>query len=72
MLSMMIIVMTVPASQGVAATARGSLNGPLPIMSLIVTSTRSVFHFEEDKRDMQPPASHSISDTPRNPWSEEL
>ena len=32
----------------------------------------ALFHFEEDKRDIQPPASHSISDTPRNPWSEEL
>ena len=45
--------------------ANGLANKSFPGMSLIVTSTRSIFCFEEDKKDIQSSTSHSFSDTPR-------
>ena len=62
---MAMTVMMVPISQGVAAMANGLPNKSFPGMSPIATSTRSIFRFEEDKRDIQSPISHSVSDTPR-------
>ena len=62
---MAMTVMMVPISQGVAAMANGLPNNSFPGMSLIVTSTRSIFHFEEDKKDIQSSTGHSFSDTPR-------
>ena len=64
---MAMTVMMVPISQGVAAMANGLPNKsfPGPGMSLIVTSTRSIFRLEEDKKDLQSSTSHSFSDTPR-------
>ena len=60
---MAMTVMMVPISQGVAAMANGLPNKSFPGMSLIVTSTRSIFRFEEDKKDIQSSTSHSVSDT---------
>ena len=60
---MAMTVMMVPISQGVAAMANGLPNKSFPGMSLIVTSTRSIFCFEEDKKDIQSSTSHSVSDT---------
>ena len=62
---MAMTVMMVPISQGVAAMANVLPNKSFPGMSLIVTSTLSIFHFEEDKKDIQSSTSHSFSDTPR-------
>ena len=62
---MVMTVMMVPISQGVAAMANGLPNKSFPGMSPIVTSTRSIFRFEEDKKDIQSSTSHSFSDTPR-------
>ena len=62
---MAMTVMMVPISQGVAAMANGLPNKSFPGMSLIVTSTRSTFRFEEDKKDIQSSTSHSFSDTSR-------
>ena len=62
---MAMTVMMVPISQGVAAMANGLPNKSFPGMSLIVTSTRSIFRFEEDKKDIQSSTGHSFSDTPR-------
>ena len=60
---MAMMVMMVPISQGVAAMANGLPNKSFPGMSPIVTSTRSIFCFEEDKKDIQSSTSHSVSDT---------
>ena len=60
---MAMTVMMVPISQGVAAMANGLPNKSFPGMSPIVTSTRSIFRFEEDKKDIQSSTSHSVSDT---------
>ena len=60
---MAMTVMMVPISQGVAAMANDLPNKSFPGMSPIVTSTRSIFRFEEDKKDIQPSTSHSVSDT---------
>ena len=62
---MAMTVMMVPISQGAAAMANGFPNKSFPGMSLIATSTRSIFRFEEDKKDIQSSTSHSFSDTPR-------
>ena len=62
---MAMTVMMVPISQGVAAMANGLPNKSFPGMSLIVTSTRSIFRFEEDKKDIQSSTSHSFFDTHR-------
>ena len=61
---MAMTVMMVPISQGVAAMANGLPNKSFPGMSLIVTSTRFIFRFEEDKKDIQSSTGHSFSDTP--------
>ena len=60
---MAMTVMMVPISQGAAAMGNGLANKSFPGMSLIVTSTRSIFCFEEDKKDIQSSTSHSFSDT---------
>ena len=60
---MAMTVMMVPISQGAAAMGNGLPNKSFPGMSLIVTSTLSIFHFEEDKKDIQSSTSHSVSDT---------
>ena len=60
---MAMTVMMVPISQGVAAMANGLPNKSFPGMSLIAASTRSIFCFEEDKKDIQSSTSHSFSDT---------
>ena len=57
--------MMVPISQGAAAMANGLPNKSFPGMSLIVTSTRSICRFEEDKKDIQSSTSHSVPDTSR-------
>ena len=62
---MAMTVMMVPISQGAAAMANGLPNKSFPGMSLIVTSTRSIFRFEEDKKDIQSSTGHSFPDTPR-------
>ena len=49
---MAMTVMMVPISQGAAAMANGLPNKSFPGMSPIVTSTRSIFRFEEDKKDI--------------------
>ena len=61
---MAMTVMMVPISQGAAAMANGLPNKSFPGMSPIVTSTRSIFRFEEDKKDIQSSTGHSFSDTP--------
>ena len=60
---MAMTVMMVPISQGVAAMANDLPNKSFPGMSPIVTSTRSIFRFEEDKKDIQSSTGHSVSDT---------
>ena len=62
---MAMTVMMVPISQGAAAMANGLPNKSFPGMSPIVTSTRSIFRFEEDKKDIQSSTGHSFPDTPR-------
>ena len=62
---MAMTVMMVPISQGAAAMANGLPNKSFPGMSPIVTSTRSIFRFEEDKKDIQSSTGHSFSDTSR-------
>ena len=62
---MAMTVMMVPISQGVAAMTNVLPNKSFPGMSLIATSTRSIFRFEEDKKDIQSSTSHSFSDTSR-------
>ena len=62
---MAMTVMMVPISQGAAAMANGLPNKSFPGMSLIAASTRSIFCFEEDKKDIQSSTGHSFPDTPR-------
>ena len=62
---MAMTVMMVPISQCVVTMANGLPNKSFPGMSPIVTSTRSIFRFEEDKKDIQSSTSHSVPDTSR-------
>ena len=62
---MAMTVMMVPISQGAAAMGNSLPNKSFPGMSPIVTSTRSIFRFEEDKKDIQSSTGHSFPDTPR-------